>query len=161
PGDEHALKALERLYRSEEMYPELLENLRDQAGRASETADRAALRVAIGDLYKDKLNGAVDALEQYRLVLDEVPTHDGAIVALRSIAESNEDLRLDATDILLPHLRNAGRHADRVAALELRIKALTDADARAEALTEIAKVWGGELGKPDEAQSALLRALEE
>lgn len=160
-GDDKALKNLERLYRSEQMYPELLENLRDQAARASEVDARAALRVAIGDLYKDKLNGAVDALEQYRLVLEEVPTNEGAISALRSIAESNEDLRLDATDVLLPVLRSANRHEDRVAALELRLKALSDPEARAGALKEIAQVLDAELGKTDEAEAALLRALEE
>lgn len=161
PGDDKALKALERLYRAEEMYQELLDNLRDQAGRAETVESRASLRVAMGDLYKDKLNAAVDAIEQYRLVLDEVPANEGAISALRTIAESSEDLRLDATDILLPVLRTGGRHEDRVAALELRLKALTDPDARAEALKEIAQVLDSDLGRTMDAESALLRCLVE
>ncbi len=160
-GDETALKSLERLYRSEEMYSELLDNLRDQAGQASDVPARAALRVAIGDLYKDKLDNAIDALEQYRLVLDEEPENSGAIAALRAIAESNEDLRLDATDALLPVLRQARRHDDLVAALELRLKALSDAELRASTLREIAAVLDADLNKPADAQAALLRALDE
>ncbi|NUP12755.1 MAG: hypothetical protein HOW73_42485 [Polyangiaceae bacterium] len=160
-GDSNALKSLERLFRSEEMYEDLLENLREQAGRAETVNDRAALRVAIGDLYKDKLQQPVDALEQYRLVLDEAPGNEDALKALRAIAESNDDLRLEATDVLLPVLRTAARHEDRVAALELRIKALSEPDARAASLKEIAQVLDLELQKPEDAESALLRALEE
>jgi len=161
PGDQTALKSLERLYRSEEMFSELLDNLRDQAGQAADVSARAALRVAIGDLYKDKLDNAVDALEQYRLVLDEDAGNSGAIVALRSIAETNEDLRLDATDALLPVLRQAKRHEDLVAVLELRLLSLSDSEQRASTLREIAGVLDADLARPADAEAALLRALDE
>ncbi len=161
PGDETTLKSLERLFRAEELYSELLDNLRDQAARASETSARAALRVAIGDLYKDKLDSPVDALEQYRLVLDEEPGNAGALGSLRAIAETNDDLRLDATEVLLPVLRQQGRHEERVAALEIRLKALSDQEARASTLREMADVLDAQLNRPGEAEAALLRALEE
>jgi tetratricopeptide (TPR) repeat protein len=160
-GDAAAMKALERLYRSEGMFEELLDNLRDQAARAELASERAGLRVSIGDLYKDKLSQPVDALEQYRLVLEEVPGTEGALTALRSIAETNDDLRLEATDILLPVLRASGNHEDRVRALELRLKALTDSEPRATALKEIADVLDRELSRPQDAEAALLRAIED
>lgn len=160
-GDVAALKALERLYRSQEMFQDLLDNLREQAGRAETVNDRAALRVAIGDLYKDKLDSPVDALEQYRLVLDETPGSEDATRALFAIAEANEDLRLETTDVLLPVLRSTGRNVERVAALELRFKALEDPESRAATLKEIAQVNDAELGKPGDAETALLRAVEE
>ncbi|MFO0554950.1 MAG: tetratricopeptide repeat protein [Polyangiaceae bacterium] len=161
PGDRPVLVALEKLYRDEGMHQDLLDNLRDQAAAATEVEERARLRVLIGDLYKDKLSSPADALEQYRLVLEEAPTNEGALAAVRMIAEQNDDLRIDATETLLPVLRQTGRHEDRVAVLELRLKALTDSELRAAALKEIATVLDAELKKPSDALTALLRALED
>lgn len=161
PGDLEVLRHLERLYRAEQMWDELLDNLQDQAARADSTADRANLRVSIGDLYKDKLDSPIDALEQYRLVLEEAPDHTAAAAAVMSIAETSADLRFDASEILLPVLKGAERHADRVKVLELKLLAQTEPDARAATLKEIADVNDQKLGKTAEAEDALLRALAE
>ncbi len=161
PGDAAVLKHLERLYRAEEMWEELLDNLKDQAGRAEAVRDRADLRVSIGDIYKDKLSSPIDALEQYRLVLDEAADHPAATAAVMSIAESSADLRLDATEVLLPVLKAAERHDDQVKVLELKLKAQTEPDERAATLREIADVLDQRLGRPADAEAALLRALAE
>ncbi len=161
PGDLEVLRHLERLYRAESMWDELLDNLKDQAARAEATSDRADLRVSIGDLYKDKLDSPVDALEQYRLVLEETPEHVAAAAAVMVIAESSAELRLDAAEILLPVLKSAERHADRVKVLELKLQAQAEPDARAATLKEIAEVHDQRLGKPADAEEALLRALAE
>ncbi|NUO53543.1 MAG: tetratricopeptide repeat protein, partial [Polyangiaceae bacterium] len=161
PGDPGVLAHLERLYRAEEMWDELLDNLKDQAARAEDVDARAKLRVAIGDLYKDRLSSPIDALEQYRLVLEESSTDQAAISAVMSIAEASSDLRLDAAEILAPVLRAGGKHEDRVKVLELKLKAETDPENRAATLREIAEVLDRELGRPAEAEAALLRALAE
>src|SRR6202012_4751589 len=71
PGDVAVLASLERLYRSEEMWDDLLGNLQLQASSSTTKEARVALRTAIGDLYASKLESPHDALEQYRLVLDD------------------------------------------------------------------------------------------
>jgi tetratricopeptide (TPR) repeat protein len=159
--DKVVLKALERLYRAEQLHTELLDNLRDQAGLAEEPAERAALRLLIGDLYKDKLDNAVDAVEQYRLVIEEDAANAGAVKSLCELAQQNEGLRLDATDVVLPVLRRENRYEELVQMLELRLSAVTDPELRAEALKEAASVLDERLSRPSDALSALLRAVNE
>jgi len=165
PGDAAVLKSLERLYRAEDLHDDLLDNLKEQAAHADTTEARSELRVRIGDLYKDKLDEPAEALSQYRLVLEEAPAASNAakaaLEAARAIAEADEDLRLEATEILLPALRAGGMHRERVAVLELRIRALTDAAPKAEALREVSDVLDGDLGEPEAALAALLRSLDE
>jgi golgin subfamily B member 1 len=161
PGDGAVLTALERLYRAEEMWDELLGNLKLQAGAAGTKEARVKLRTAIGDLYAGKLESPSDALEQYKLVLEDEAGDDHAITAARAIGESREELRLDAADILEPVLRAGGRHEELCAILELRLKAQTDAADRARTLRAIAAIEDDGRGRPVEAEAALLRALED
>jgi tetratricopeptide (TPR) repeat protein len=173
PGDRAVLKSLEGLYRSEGLFDDLLENLKEQAAHAESTEARCDLRVAIGDLYKDKLDNRAEALAQYRLVLDESDAASTAALAaqkaVRKLAEDDEGLRLEATDILLPALRSSAaagadateRNKERVAVLELKLSALAEPDARAAVLREISDVTDADLGDADGALTALLRSLEE
>ncbi len=161
PGDATVLARLESLYRAESMWDDLLENLRLQAAGAEDKTRRVDLRVALGELHASRLEDPASALEQYRLVLAEDPTDRRAADALRKIAEEREELRLDATDVLLPVVTSENRHEDRVALLELRLSSLTDPTDRAKALRTMATVLDRELSRPGDALGALLRALEE
>lgn len=167
PGDEAVLASLERLYRAEEMWDDLLENLKLQASGAEERSRRVKLRLAIGDLYKGELESPSEALEQYRLVLDDVLDDDDktvanhAIAAVREIGEAREELRLDAAEVLEPVLRSSGRYDDLVAALELRLSAETEAAPRTQTLRAIAAILDEKLQRPGDAETALLRALED
>ena len=96
--------------------------------------------VAIGDLHGAQLDSPSDALEQYRLVLEDDPSNDHAIAAARGIGEAREELRLDAADILEPVLRAGNRHEELVLVLELRLRAQTDPSDRAKTLRAIASV---------------------
>ncbi len=161
PSDPTVLRSLERLYRAEKLWDELLENLKLQASIAEGKEDRVKLRTAIGDLYAGELTSPSDALEQYRMVLDEDAASDHAIAAVRAIGEANEELRLDAAEILEPVLRAASRHEELVAVLELRLKAQTDAADRAKTLRAISSIEDEGRARPAEALAALLRALED
>jgi tetratricopeptide (TPR) repeat protein len=161
PGDSAVLAYLERLYRAEELWDELLGNLQLQASAATSREDRVKLRSAIGDLHATKLDSPSDALEQYRLVLDEAPVDDHAIAAVRAIAEMREELRLDAADVLEPVLRAANRHDELTSILELRLKAQTDPSDRARTLRTIASIEDEGRARPVAALAALLRALED
>jgi tetratricopeptide (TPR) repeat protein len=161
PGDPTVLTSLERLYRSEEMWDELLENLKLQVGAAGTKEDRIKLRTAIGDLFGAQLESPSDALEQYRFVFEDAPADDHAIKAVWAIGEAREELRLDAANILEPVLRSAGRFEELASALELRLRAQTEPEDRARTLRAIAMVQDEELKNPEKAETALLRALED
>lgn len=161
PGDPKVLGALERLYREEAMWSELLDNLKLQASIADDKAARVKLRKAIGELYAGHLESPAEALEQYRLVLDDDAADEEARLAVLRIGERFEDLRAETADVLEPVLRAAGRHEELVKVLEMRLASQTDPAERARTLRTIAVVSDVELGRPEAAQAALVRALED
>ncbi|MFO0612976.1 MAG: tetratricopeptide repeat protein [Polyangiaceae bacterium] len=159
PGDTATLLSLERLLRSEKAWHELLENLQTQAGLAGDVEGRTEKRIAIGNLYLNELESPEDALEQFRLVLDEKPDLAEPQTRVIEIAKAREDLRLQAAEVVLPVLRAQGKHAERVEVLELKLTSQDDPGERAGTLREIAGILEESLQKDDDALGALLRAL--
>ncbi|MGD0525037.1 MAG: tetratricopeptide repeat protein [Polyangiaceae bacterium] len=160
PGDGDVLKRLDALYTQERLWPELLENLKLQASAATDDAARRALKKRIAALYAVELQDPQAALETYRDVLESGFDAEAA-GAIRSIGETNDELRADAADALEPVLRAAGRHDELAAVLELRLRAQSEPADRARTLRAMAEVAETALGDADRAQSALLRALAE
>ncbi|HYQ17837.1 MAG TPA: tetratricopeptide repeat protein, partial [Polyangiaceae bacterium] len=161
PGDNGVLGSLNRLYRSEEMWPELLESLKLQAGAAETPAARAEIRKEIGNILASKLQSFEDALDAYRLALDEAPGDGELVRAVREIGGSHEDLRGTVAEILVPVLEQSGRNAELVDVLELRLTIETEPSDRVHTLRTVARVLEANLGKQSEAESALLRAISE
>ncbi|HTQ07025.1 MAG TPA: tetratricopeptide repeat protein [Polyangiaceae bacterium] len=161
PGDGAVLASLDRLYRAEELWSELLDNLRAQVGLAQTAPERAALHKAMGAVLAEKLSSYDEALEEYRRALDEEPSDVEAVERAVALGESHEDLRRRAAEILVPVLRNTERWEKLVAVLELRLTAESEAAERTQTLWAIAEVLEGKLGKPAEAETVLLRALTE
>ncbi|MEI7893010.1 MAG: hypothetical protein WCI05_07960, partial [Myxococcales bacterium] len=160
PGDTSVMRRLDDLYSAERMWPELLENLQQQAQVADSDDARRTVKKRIGALYADKLEDPQQALEAYRDVLSGGFDED-AVAAIRQLGESRDELRAEAADALEPVLRTAGRHADLADILELRLRALSDAPERARTLRSIAEVVESSLGDRSRALEALLRALAE
>jgi tetratricopeptide (TPR) repeat protein len=163
PSDATCLAKLERLFRAEEMWSDLLENLRQQAALIEDKAERTKLRLAVGDLELDHIENPADALVSYRTVLEDEPSNTAAIAAVCRIAESYEDLRLEAVATVEPSLRDAERHAELVDVLKLRLDAQADGDAedRLRTRRSIAALLDEKLGRPAEAQVTLLLALDD
>jgi len=161
PGDREVLTGLNRLYRAEQMWPELLDNLKLEASTAEKAQERAALRKQIGGILSEQLQSYDEALEAYRLVLEEAPEDGERIAAVRQLGKEHEDLRSTVAGILIPVLQASGRHEDLVDALELRLTVETDPPQRSETLRTIAEVFESKLEKPAMAEAALLRALTE
>ncbi len=160
PGDPEAMRRLDELYSQERLWPELLENLRLQAGAAKDEEPRRAMKKRIGDLLAGELDDPRQALDAYREVLDG-GVDDGVIRAIRQIGETRDELRADAADALEPILRAAGRHSDLADVYEMRLRAQTDPHERARTLRAIAEVIENEMHEPARAEEALLRALAE
>ncbi|HVU03518.1 MAG TPA: tetratricopeptide repeat protein [Polyangiaceae bacterium] len=161
PADPAVLTALDRLYRAEQMWPELLENLKLQAASADTADRRGELRGQIAEILSTKMSSFEDALEAYGLVLSEVPGDAAAIAAVRKLGEEHEHLRTTAAGILVPVLSQAGRFSDLVEVLEMRLTTETEPASRAATLRSIAQVLEEKLEKPGDAESALLRAIAE
>ncbi|RLB64957.1 MAG: hypothetical protein DRI90_03285, partial [Deltaproteobacteria bacterium] len=155
------LNSLERLYLAEEMYDSLLDNLKTQASTADDADVRLGLRNKIGDLYLSQFDNAFDALEQYRLVLEEMETDEHAISAARNIGEKYDDLRLEVSALLEPVLTAAERHGELVEVMELRLAAQSDSLDRAQTLRAKALIQEEQLDDEAGARDTLLRALKE
>lgn len=161
PGDPAVTVSLNRLYRAEAMWPELLDSLRAQAESAAGAEARAALYVEIGDVLAEKLDSHEDALASYAMALQEAPTDERLLSKVRALGEEREELRLAVADVLVPVLRQAEVWPQLVAALELRLSVETDPEDRVKTLVSEAEVQETRLNSPREAQEALLRALSE
>ena len=161
PGDAAVLGALNRLYRAEEMWPELLDNLRLEASSCESVDKRAGLRKQIAQILSSKMSSYEDALESYGLVLSETPGDTEAIGAVRKLGEDHDHLRTIAAGILVPVLSQSGEHQQLVDVLDLRLTTETDPVARANTLRAIAEVLDAKLKRPADAESALLRAIAE
>ncbi len=160
PGDAEVLRKLDSLYTQERLWPELLDNLKVQAGAATDEGVRRTLNKRIAALLAVELQDAPAALDAYREVL-VAGFDEEAAAAIRAIGETNDELRGDAADALEPVLRAAGRSAELAAVLELRLRAQAEPDDRARTLRALAEVYETSLGDIDRAQAALLRALAE
>src|SRR5581483_4107351 len=160
PGDADVTSRLDRLYTAEQMWPELLENLRLQAAGEADDGKRRAVKKRIGELLLEQLDDPRSALDSFREVLEG--GFDADVAAhIRAIGDKHDDLRIDAADALEPVLRSADRHDDLVMVLELRLKAQSEPSDRAKTLRAIAEAAETKLGDTKRADDALLRALAE
>jgi tetratricopeptide (TPR) repeat protein len=160
PADAEVVGRLDRLYTAERMWPELLDNLRLQAAAAGDPAVRLALKGRIARLLAGELDDARQALEAYHEVLD-AGYDESAARAIRELGESRDELRLDAASALEPVLRSAGKHAELLDTLEMRLRAQSEPADRARTLRSLAEVAERSLGDASRAEGALLRALGE
>jgi tetratricopeptide (TPR) repeat protein len=159
PGDGDTIAELNRLYRAQKMWSELLDNLRLEAGTADSGEKRLAVRHEIARILAAELESYDESLEAYGIVLDERPDDEVALAAVFSIAKKEEHLRPRAADLLVPALRQTGLRSRLVEALELRHSTEQDPLARVETLRAIAQINETELGDHKAALGALLRAI--
>ncbi|MDB4928055.1 MAG: domain protein putative component of TonB system, partial [Myxococcaceae bacterium] len=143
-----AVRALERLFAAQSMFPELLENLRTQVAVAAAPAERSALLLRVGALQLKELRESDAALESYREVLAAEPTNAAALAAVREISD-DVDQRVAAVEILEPLYRASGRWDDLVQVLEHRLACIDDPVQRASERRRIAAVH--EEGRKDPA----------
>jgi len=161
PGDTAALASLDRLYRAEEKWPELLDNLRVQVGLAASASERAALHKSIGSVLAERLSSYEDALEAYRQALLETPDDRQAVERVQALASEHESLRRTAAEILVPVLKSTERWDALVELYELRLTVEADQAERTQTLWAIAEALETKLSRLPDALDALLRALPE
>ncbi|MFP6686307.1 MAG: hypothetical protein VB934_16430, partial [Polyangiaceae bacterium] len=153
------LKKLEGLYRIDNREDELLENLKMQASVSSDADERLALRNKIGDLYLSKFDNSFDALEQYRLVLEEKNDDAHALGAVKRIAADHEEQRLEVAELLEPLLSELGRFDELLQTMKWRLSAQSGATERVQTLRGMALVAEEQLDDPEQARDFLISAL--
>ena len=158
PGDPVVMQRLAGLYDAEKMWPELLDNLREQVAAETDAGKKAILTRRIAKLLATEQNDHEKALEAYRDVLAH-GWDAGAVEAVRQIGETKDDLRREAAAVLEPVLRAEGKYDELADVLEMRLRAETDPLDRAATLRQVAEVSESRLGDSTRALTALIRAL--
>ena len=161
PSDMVLLKRLEQLHAQQELWSDLLDNLKVQCELCSQPSDRARLRIRMGALLAGELANFDEALDTYRQVFDDLPNDESTISALMNIASGHEELRQAVAAILLPVLESAASFDRMVAVLELRLSNETDDIQRCQTLQAIASIQESRLASPGSALDTLLRAVTE
>lgn len=145
-GDPDTIRELNRLYRSEERWPDLLDNLRLEAGTATTVQHRLAVRFGIAEILANKMQSPDEALEAYAAILDEKPDDEAALDAVFTLAEREEQLSRHAAELLVPALRQTNLRERLVRALGLRLSGEDDPQQRVETLRTMAHVQENDLG---------------
>lgn len=160
PGEPTAVGSLARLYERQAMWPDLLENLRLQAGMTEHPAQRVALLHRAAEVLERELDDVTEAIETHRQVLELDPRHEATIASLLRIARL-EDHRAAASEILLPLLRELGRWDELAQVLEISAETSGDPIEKRDGLRALAEVH--EQGRRDlgAAFEAYRRALAE
>ena len=150
PGDNGVLGSLNRLYRAESMWAELLgepEAAGRRRPRRRPSARKSARRSATSwppSWRASKTRSTPTAWRSRKR-----PTDAEVIAAVREIGSGHEDLRRSVAEILVPVLEQSGRHAELCDVLELRLSIETEPTERVQTLRTIARVLGGEPGQAE------------
>ena len=160
PEDLDAILALDRLFTKEKNFDELLENLRRQKELAVDQAAWVDLTLRIGDLQREELEDLEGAIESYRDVLAQQPTHKGALDRLEELAR-DESVRMRAIEVLEPLHYEAGRYDRLVDIVELKLELIDDPAERLETLLGLAELHMTGRSVPRDAFATYVRALKE
>jgi len=88
---EPSLKQLERLYRSQKQWPELVDTYRRHITAAVDLGDRMNLYALMGEVYEVEIKDLDRAIEAYSDILSFDPNHQNALIALGRLYEKVED----------------------------------------------------------------------
>jgi tetratricopeptide (TPR) repeat protein len=160
PDDRATLAELARLYRSGERWADLLEIDERRLQAAGDHAERAALRMELGEILLGRLGRKDEALERFQQILAEDPGHDGARAAVERMLDEPA-LKLRAAEILQPIYDGRGDHQKLVSLYELEAAAIDDPRERLLRQRKIADLRERHLGDPDGAFDAHARAARE
>ncbi len=154
-----AATALDRLYAELDKPQELafaLELRRNQEGQSPQGRE-LAFRLAA--LRQNRLNDPRGALEVYRQILSEDPSHEGTREALEQWARSADQDGSSAAEILDAVLARTGDHQRRIAIREARLVHATTPTERARLAGEIRAILERDLAQPEAAFMNALKAF--
>ncbi len=114
PRHEGALTAIERVYRTQERWDELLEIYGRHASHAEDPKQRAELLYRRAKLLAEKLGSPHQAIVAYEAVLEVTPDHGDALAALAELKQRSGDAdeALRALDALAENATTPAARAD-------------------------------------------------
>ncbi len=160
PSQLDAVQALARLYDRQAMWPELLDNLRQQAALHEDREERVKLLFRAGEVLEREMDDVLTALPTYEEVLVLDPRFEPAISALIRISKL-EDYRAQASEILEPLLRSQERWDELASLLSAKVSAAYDPEDKRVELRRLAEVHEAGRGDRDAAFEAYVAALAE
>ncbi len=161
PDDLDALRALDRLYTSEEAWHELADNLARQLELTQDDPNaQVALLNRLAALRLTHLEEAAAAVETYRRVLELDPDNEEAVAGLEGLLGSEEH-ELAAAEILEPIYRMRDDWAHSVQVYEVMVKHAYDPARKLELLLQIGELYEIAGDDPKAAFEAYGRALTE
>src|SRR6185436_14359155 len=112
----------------------------DAAANLTEDAgERDVLRFRAAQVLEAEQRDALGAIDRYRAILDENPSHAGARGALEKLL-GEEETREAAAAVLEPLYRRAGEHGPLCRVLEVRLAGEGDAAVRRQLLGQIGEL---------------------
>ncbi len=160
PDHLEAAEALGRLYEQEQMWPELLENVRLRAGLVEEPAARVALQTRAGQLLEEALREPVEAVAAYGRALELDPRHEPALQALLRLVR-DEDAREAAIEVVEPILHVQERWDELAEVVALRAESAFEPERKRDEYVRLAEVHEHGRQDPAAAFDALVLAFAE
>ncbi|MBI5514807.1 MAG: tetratricopeptide repeat protein [Deltaproteobacteria bacterium] len=137
--DPEVVDALAALYHATERFPELLALLDRAADAERDSARRARLLRAAGDVHRTRSQSPAEALERYRRALESDPREPGAREGLEALL-SDESSRPEAVALLARAFAATDDWSRTLWVLEHRLQVAPSPRARAELLREAARL---------------------
>ena len=158
PENEVAIRALERLYERQGQWERLVELLEGTLSvvRFEDELDR---RLRIAELREQRLGQAAAALDDYRWILSRRPDDARVLQALERLL-ADRALRQEAADLLAPVHERAGRYADLVRVLLVKLEAAATPSDKVLVWTRVAQIREDALADLDGAFEAYSQAAE-
>ncbi len=141
PATLEALNALERLYRRNEQWPDLIEVLQRKAQAIEDTEEVVKLKHTIGTLYEERLGDGQRAIESFKEILAVDPQNVAALKALERLYEKTGAMEA-YLDVLEQQLDVSGTEDERISLYE-----------------RMAVAWEEQFRKPDRAWESLEKIL--
>jgi tetratricopeptide (TPR) repeat protein len=139
PDDREALGRLDVLYQTAQNWPELLTVLQHEADLATDAAEGISYQYRIAELYEKHLDDTTRAIELYRDLLGQEPTHAPTLAALEGIKSGPRDA-LGAALVLEPIYDSSGEWQKLISVLEVQVKGAEDPYQKVELLHRIARL---------------------
>lgn len=169
-GDEpSALRALDRIYQRNAMWPQLADILSRQLTIVGPDDDKLAhveLKYRLGQLREQHLGDVPGAIDAYRDILDLMPAHERARTALErylappaGAAPVNDDHKLAVAGILEPIYEQLGEWGALIGVHEIQLAAETDPLRRTQLLLRIGELQRTKLLDAEHAFDAYARAF--
>ena len=155
-----ANQSLTEILRSEERWADLADHYLRQLSAAPDTTRRIGLKFDLGRLYMDRLDNPGGAIDCFREVLDERPSHEASVEALETYISRGVEVEAVA-DILEPLYRQSNEWEKVVDVVAARRAAADDPLRRSELALRIGGILELNLQNPDGAFEILSGALRE